>query len=174
MKTPQNVPSSDSLYTGVTGGFFATISYLIGGFDQLMIAFAIFIAMDYFTGALAGYYSGKLSSDRAFRGLAKKAGMMSFAIVASQLDYTFGAGDGFLRGAVLMILIGTEGISIMENLARMGVKIPRVLYERLEQLQAGDKDPNGGLIPILPKDLEESENPKNVKLETNDQENKEV
>jgi|HigsolmetaAR205D_1030408.scaffolds.fasta_scaffold04620_2 toxin secretion/phage lysis holin len=138
MKTTQNVPHSDSLYNGVTGGFFATVSYLVGGFDNLMIAFGIFVALDYFTGALAGWYTAKLSSDRAFRGLAKKAGMMCFAIVATQLDYTFGSGDGFLRGAVLMILIGTEGISIMENLARMGVKIPRVLYDRLEQLQNGD------------------------------------
>lgn len=132
------MPNSDSLYHGITGGFFATFSYLIGGFDNLMICFGIFIALDYFTGALAGLYSGKLSSNRAFRGLAKKAGMMSFAIVATQLDYTFGAGDGFLRGAVLMILIGTEGISIMENLARVGVKIPKVLYDRLEQLQSGE------------------------------------
>jgi len=87
--------------------------------------------------------------------------MMCFAIVATQLDYTFGAGDGFLRGAVLMILIGTEGISIMENLARLGIKIPRILYERLEQLQAGEKDgndPNGGLIDI--KTLEKKEEEK--------------
>lgn len=159
----QNVPNSDSLYHGLTGGFFATVSYLIGGFDNLMITFALFVAMDYFTGALAGWYTAKLSSDRAFRGLAKKAGMMCFAIVATQLDYTFGAGDGFLRGAVLMILIGTEGISIMENLARMGVKIPRVLYDRLEQLQAGDKDPNGGLIPILTKDDEKEDEKENGK-----------
>lgn len=144
-------PNTDSLYNGVAGGFFATLAYLVGGFDNLMITFSMFVALDFFTGALAGFYSSKLSSDRAFKGLAKKAGMMCFAIVATQLDYTFGAGDGFLRGAVLMILIGTEGISIMENLARLGIKIPRILYERLEQLQSGgndENDPNGGLIDV--------------------------
>lgn len=154
-------PTTDSLYNSVAGGFFATIAYLVGGFDNLMITFSMFVALDFFTGALAGFYSSKLSSDRAFRGIAKKAGMMCFAIVATQLDYTFGAGDGFLRGAVLMILIGTEGISIMENLARLGIKIPRILYERLEQLQAGEKDgndPNGGLIDI--KTLEKKEEEK--------------
>jgi toxin secretion/phage lysis holin len=154
-------PTTDSLYNSIAGGFFATIAYLVGGFDNLMITFSMFVALDFFTGALAGFYSSKLSSDRAFRGLAKKAGMMCFAIVATQLDYTFGAGDGFLRGAVLMILIGTEGISIMENLARLGIKIPRILYERLEQLQAGEKDsndPNGGLIDI--KTLEKKEEEK--------------
>lgn len=137
------IPNNDSLYNGITGGFFATVSYLIGGFDNLMTTFALFVAMDYFTGALAGWYTAKLSSDRAFRGLAKKAGMMCFAIVATQLDYTFGAGDGFLRGAVLMILIGTEGISILENLARLGLPIPRVLYDRLEQLQVMDNGKGG-------------------------------
>jgi toxin secretion/phage lysis holin len=132
------IQETDTLYSGLLGGFFATVSYLVGGFDNLMVTYGLFIGLDYFTGALAGWYSGKLSSDRAFRGLAKKCGMLCFAIVASQLDLTFGSGDGFLRGAVLMILIGTEGISIMENLARMGVKIPKVLYDRLEQLQGGD------------------------------------
>lgn len=137
-----NHPGSDSLYNSVMSGFFATISYLIGGFDNLFITFVMFMGLDFFTGALAGAFNYQLSSDRAFRGLAKKCGMFCFAIVANQLDLTFGSGSGFLRGAVLMILIGTEGISIMENIAKMGVKIPKVLYNRLEQLQAGDKDPN--------------------------------
>jgi toxin secretion/phage lysis holin len=150
-----HIPSSDSLYQGITGGFFATISYLIGGIDNLMITFAIFMALDYFTGALAGWYTSKLSSDRAFRGLAKKAGMMSFAIVATQLDYTFGSGDGFLRGAVLMILIGTEGISIMENCARLGLKIPKFLYDRLEQLQSGEGGSSGTVEIVSKEKIEE-------------------
>lgn len=130
-----NNPNTDSLYQGLTGGVFATVAYLIGGFDNLIITFALFITIDYFTGALAGFYDGKLSSDRAFRGLAKKAGMMSFVIIASQLDITFGGGGGFLRGSILMILIATEGISILENLGRMGIQIPKVLLDRLEQLK---------------------------------------
>lgn len=147
MNNSNNVPNTDSLYQGITGGFFATMSYLIGGFDNLMVTFALFIAIDYFTGSLAGAITNKLSSDRAFRGLAKKAGMISFAIVATQLDYTFGDGQGFLRGAVLMMLIGTEGISILENVARLGVPIPKVLYDRLEQLKGGESVPNGSLLP---------------------------
>lgn len=135
-------PGSNSLYQSVMSGFFATLSYLIGGIDNLFIAFVLFMGLDFFTGALAGAVNYQLSSDRAFRGLAKKCGMFCFAIVANQLDINFGAGNGFLRGAVLMILIGTEGISIMENLAKMGIKIPKVLYDRLEQLQGGNKDPN--------------------------------
>lgn len=137
-----NLHETDTLYNSLVGGFFATVSYLVGGFDNLMITFGLFVSLDFFTGSLSGALSYKLSSDRAFRGLAKKCGMFCFAIVANQLDITFGSGSGFLRGAVLMILIGTEGISIMENLAKMGIKIPKVLYDRLEQLQGGDKDPN--------------------------------
>lgn len=162
MKSPA-VLNSDSLYHGITGGFFATISYLIGGFDNLMVTFAIFVALDYFTGSLAGWYTSQLSSDRAFRGIAKKAGMMCFAIVASQLDYTFGSGEGFLRGAVLMILIGTEGISILENCARLGLPIPAVLYDRLEQLQSGGKEPNGGLMALPVQTEEEINNSKEDK-----------
>lgn len=171
MNTPQS-PTTDSLYQGVTGGFIATISYLIGGFDNLMNTFALFIAIDYFTGSLAGWYTSRLSSDRAFRGLAKKAGMMCFAIVATQLDYTFGQGDGFLRGAVLMILIGTEGISILENIGKLGYKPPKILYDRLEQLavyrEKENNTPDGALAPILPSDVENKENLKDAEENKND------
>jgi len=60
-----NAPTTttDSLYNSVAGGFFATIAYLVGGFDNLMITFSMFVALDFFTGALAGFYSSKLSSE---------------------------------------------------------------------------------------------------------------
>lgn len=167
---PSQPPQTDSLYTGVTGGFIATLSYLIGGFDNLMNTFALFVAIDYFTGSLAGWYTHSLSSDRAFRGLAKKAGMMCFAIVATQLDYTFGQGDGFLRGAVLMMLIGTEGLSILDNIVKLGYKPPKILYDRLEQLSAGkgeESPPNGSLSPILPSDV----NKENIKNNDSEGEN---
>ena len=42
---------------------------------------------------------------------------------------------------MIFFLIGTEGISITENLHRLGVPVPKFISDRFEQLQneKGDK-----------------------------------
>jgi toxin secretion/phage lysis holin len=132
--------STDTLWTAITGGTSITLAYLLGGLDNLVAAFAIFMACDYVTGLLAGAKSQKVSSKRAFRGLGKKVGMITFVIVANQLDIIVGNKDGFLRDAMLMFLIGTEGISIVENLGKLGIKIPHFIMKVLEQLSDKGED----------------------------------
>lgn len=129
--------TTDTLYQGVAGSFFALLAYLVGGFDKLIIAYALFLAIDYFTGSLAAWYNAELNSYKGFRGVAKKAVMLCIVIVANQVDIISGNGDGFVRGAILMILIGIEGISIMENGAKVSKTIANLgfLRGRLEQLQ---------------------------------------
>lgn len=132
--------STDTLWTAITGGASITLAYLLGGLDNLVTALAIFMACDYVTGILVGAKEKQVSSRRAFKGLGKKVGMITFVIVANQLDIITGNKDGFLRDAMLMFLIATEGISIVENLGRLGVKAPSFLMKTLEQLS--DKEEN--------------------------------
>jgi toxin secretion/phage lysis holin len=132
--------STDTLWTALTGGASITLAYLLGGLDNLVAAFAIFMACDYITGIMAGGKNGKISSYRAFRGLGKKVGMITFVIVANQLDIITGNKDGFLRDAMLMFLIATEGISIVENLGRLGLKVPPFIMKALEQLSDKGED----------------------------------
>ena len=133
--------STDTLWTAITGGTSITLAYLLGGLDNLVAAFAIFMACDYVTGIIAGAKDKQVSSRRAFKGLGKKVGMITFVIVANQLDTITGNKDGFLRDAMLMFLIATEGISIVENLGRLGLNVPTFLVKALEQLsdKEGDK-----------------------------------
>jgi toxin secretion/phage lysis holin len=125
---------TDTLWTSITGGFSITLAYLLGGIDNLVAAFAIFMACDYVTGLMAGAKDKKVSSKRAFKGLGKKVGMITFVIIANQLDIITGNKDGFLRDAMLMFLIATEGISIVENLGSLGLKVPPFILKVLEQL----------------------------------------
>lgn len=133
--------STDTLWTAITGGASITLAYLLGGLDNLVAAFAIFMVCDYITGVMVGFKEKKVNSYRAFRGLAKKVGMITFVIIANQLDIIVGNKDGFLRDAMLMFLIATEGISIVENLGRLGLNVPTFLVKALEQLsdKEGDK-----------------------------------
>jgi toxin secretion/phage lysis holin len=132
--------STDTLWTAITGGTSITLAYLLGGFDNLVAAFAIFMVCDYITGVMVGFKEKQVNSYRAFRGLAKKVGMITFVIVANQLDIITGNKDGFLRDAMLMFLIATEGISIVENLGKLGLKGPSFLVKALEQLSDKGED----------------------------------
>jgi len=128
---------TDTLYTTVTGGAFASIAFLFGGVDNLVIALAIIMAVDFMTGVASSFGKNKIektSSKRAFQGLVKKGAMISLVIVANQLDVISGSEAGFMRNAMIFFLIGTEGISILENMNRLGVKFPTFLSHRFEQM----------------------------------------
>lgn len=130
---------TDSLWTGITGGITVYVSYLLGGIDNLLTAFVILMACDYLTGISAGFYDKQVSSKSAFKGLMKKGAMFVLVIVANQLDIITGSGD-VARNAVITFLIGVEGISIVENLGRMGIKVPSVISNAFTQLKDKDGD----------------------------------
>lgn len=125
---------TDTLFTALTGGTFATVSYLIGGVDNLATALAIFMVTDYVTGVISAIHTKSINYDRAIKGLTKKAGLISFVIVANQLDIITGNTSGFLRNAMMMCLIGTEGISILDNGKRMGNSAPGFLIDSLKRM----------------------------------------
>ncbi|UYL93883.1 holin [Geobacillus phage vB_GthS_PK2.1] len=137
MKTPQQ---TDTLFTAIAGGFASTVAYLIGGVDNLTSALAVFMGLDYVTGILSAFYTKQVNSYLAYRGLAKKAGMISFVIVANQLDIVTGNTGGFLRDAMIMFLIGMEGISIKENVEKMGFNAPGFIVEALKKLTGNEKN----------------------------------
>lgn len=126
---------TDTLWASVTGGFSITLAYLLGGLDNLVAAFAIFMACDYITGLMAGAKDKKVSSKRALKGLGKKGAMLSLVIISNQLDIITGNGSHFMRNSMIFFLIATEGISIIENLGKLGVSVPKFLSDRFEQMK---------------------------------------
>ncbi|MGG3641334.1 phage holin family protein [Bacillus gobiensis] len=132
--------NTDTLWVAITGGGVSSIAYLLGGIDNLLIAFVILMTMDYLTGVAAAFYDKKVSSKSAFKGLMKKGAMFSLVIVATQLDIILGNEGKFVRYAILMFLIGTEGISLIENLGRLDIKVPKILSDRFSQLKDGHEE----------------------------------
>ncbi|MCM3404893.1 holin family protein [Cytobacillus oceanisediminis] len=127
--------NTDTLWVTITGGGISSIAYLLGGIDKLLIAFVILMVLDYLTGVAAAVYDKKVSSKSAFKGLMKKGAMFSLVIVATQMDIILGNEGQFIRYAMLMFLIGTEGISLIENLGRLDVKLPKFLSDKFIQLK---------------------------------------
>ncbi|WP_252503295.1 holin family protein [Sporosarcina sp. Marseille-Q4943] len=130
---------TNTLYTFITGGGLSTVAYLLGGLDNLIIALAIFMVCDFILGAAAGANNEGLNSKRALKGLGKKGAMISLVVVANQLDIISGSDTGFVRNSMIFFLIGTEGISLVENMGRLGLNVPDFIRTRFEQMKNDEK-----------------------------------
>lgn len=132
---------TDSFYTFVVGGGAASVAFLLGGVDHLIVALTIFMAADYLTGLIVSLAEKSTDSRIAFRGLLKKGAMLVLVIVSHQLDIVAGTVDSnFLRNAMIMFLVGVEGISILENMGRLGVPVPSFLKQRFEQMKKSSEE----------------------------------
>ena len=113
------------------GGF---LGYFLGGVDGLMTALIIFMALDYLTGVMVGIADRRLSSAVGFRGLFKKVCLIMLVGVANVVDTQVIGSGSALRGAVICFYLSNEGLSLLENAARLGLPIPEKMKDILAQL----------------------------------------
>lgn len=130
---------TDTLYTSIVGGSMAWAAYFVGGIDHLIKAFIIFMTIDFVLGLMVGYIFKNIESKKAFKGLFKKTAMILMVIAAVQLDLATESGN-FMRNAMILFLIGMEGISMIENLGKLGIKVPKFLTNAFTQLQINNDD----------------------------------
>ena len=134
---------TDTLYTSFVGGSMAWVAYFLGGIDHLVKAFIIFMIIDFTLGVMVSFVKKKTESKKAFIGLIKKTAMILMVIAAVQLDFATESGT-FMRNAMILFLIGMEGISMVENLGKLGIKVPKFLSNALTQLQVDNDDKKEG------------------------------
>ncbi len=123
-----------SVSAAVVGGAFGI---LFGGFDKMLIALLIIMAVDYITGVIKAIYNKKLSSEIGFKGLLKKTVILAVVVLSNTLQELTG-GEIEIRSVVIMFYIANEGISILENVAAVSDAIPPGLKEVLLQLRDRD------------------------------------
>lgn len=120
----------------------AIASYFCGLPPIMWVLIAV-MTIDYITGILCGLMgksqkteTGYLSSGAAFIGLLKKALIILVVLLAALLDKAVSMGTGVtfeaVAGATCLWFIASEGFSILENVASMGVPIPGILKQALE------------------------------------------
>lgn len=111
-----------------------SLSFLIGGWHVSLTVLVAFIVIDIVTGVLMSLVQKRLSSKIAFVGFLKKATIMIVIVLANLLDVLTASGVPVFRTMAIYFYIGMEGLSITENLAKIGVPLPRGVKERLLQL----------------------------------------
>ena len=126
----------------VAGELGALVGMFLGDVDGLIIALVIFAIIDYITGVLAGAVEHKLNSEIGFKGITKKVLLFMIVGVANVLDVYVIGSRAVTRTAVCLFYIANEGLSIIENSARIGLPIPEKLKIILEQLKEEGQDDN--------------------------------
>ena len=114
---------------------------LLGGWSPDMKLLAGLMAADYVTGVLCALFhkskhtkSGGLSAAAGFKGLFKKAAIPLVLFVSALADNAMG---GNLRRMTAGFYIFNEGVSVLENLACMGVPVPKAVRDALDVMRGG-------------------------------------
>ena len=123
----------------IAGILISLLSTLFGGLDMLLQTLVVFMAIDFFTGwVVAAVFkcsdkapTGRLSSAAGFKGMIKKAMSLTIIIIAVYLDAILGT-VRLTRDAAIIALSLNELLSIIENMGRMGIKIPYPIINALE------------------------------------------
>lgn len=113
------------------------IVQLFGGIDKFLSALIVFIVIDYIVEILlviAGVE--KYSSVFLLRNIFKKAAIFILVIV-SNVAGTIIESNCAIRTTVILFYISNEGIAILKNINLLGVPLPQILTEMLNQM--GDR-----------------------------------
>lgn len=118
------------IFAGI-GGW---LGYFLGGCDGLLYALIAFVVIDYITGVMCAIANHTLSSEVGFKGICRKVLIFLLVGIANILDiHVIGSGS-VLRTAVIFFYISNEGVSLLENVAHLGLPVPEKIKTVLEQL----------------------------------------
>lgn len=124
------------------------------GMPPIVWVLVAVMTLDYATGIACGFAgvstktpTGGLSSATAFKGLLKKALILVVVGLAALVDYAIAVSAGIemaaVTGACCLWFVASEGMSILENAASMGVPIPKALTRVLEIMREKGEDHPG-------------------------------
>lgn len=111
-----------------------TAVFLLGGVDVALNSLLVVMIIDYITGVASAIYNKELSSKVGYKGIIKKFTYLCVVALAVVIDNLTGQ-SGLVRSLVIYFFVGNDGISIIENLAEMNIKLPQKLIDALEQIK---------------------------------------
>ncbi|MTI49716.1 MAG: phage holin family protein [Firmicutes bacterium] len=130
---------------GVLAMTMGLLAFMVNAITELVIVLVVLMFIDYGTGMISSFIEKKWNSNAGINGAAKKVGFILLVLVAVLADYVIlhlGEQLGITLGftgvftlAVTCWLISTELLSIIENLGRLGVPIPKFLKNAFEKLK---------------------------------------
>lgn len=154
------------LYAVVAAALGVLSSYLV----QLVIPLAVLVVamlVDYGTGMAKAWNAGELCSRIGLRGILKKLGYLVIVLAAMGVDYLLRYGMAqvgihiqveFLLAAIATVwLIINELISILENVAALGVPVPGFMLKLIKKLKAVTEK-RADTVPVETEGMADDEN----------------
>lgn len=115
------------------------IVYYLGGLDVALQTLLIAIVIDYITGIIKAYVTKELSSKLGLKGILKKIGVLCLVALSVLIDHVTGE-TGAVRTLVIYYFVANEGLSIIENLGKSGIPIPKKLEQAITQLKGEENE----------------------------------
>ena len=134
----------DTFFSSITAVGAGIVSTLLGGWDKSLEILLIFIVLDYLTGMGAAFKTKTLKSSIGYEGLLKKGTIFLVVILATQLDRMTGNATAVFRTSTAFFFVANEGLSMLENVAEMGVKLPKFLTSSLAKLSQKNDGEDAG------------------------------
>lgn len=122
------------LISDIISVILTTFVYLMGGYDVALQSLLIVIVIDYLTGIASAIYNKELSSKVGFKGILKKFCYLLVVALSVVIDNLTGQ-SGLIRSLVIYFFVANDGLSIIENMAEMNIRLPKKLIDSLEQIK---------------------------------------
>ena len=119
----------------VVAGISTICTWIFGGWDMALYILILFMVIDYITGVIKSYLTKELSSNIGFNGLVRKTTIFLVFFVAVGVDRILNNDNWIFRTLTCYFFVANEGISIIENVAVIGIPVPKKLMEALKQLK---------------------------------------
>ena len=111
-----------------------TFIYLLGGVDVALQCLLVMIILDYISGIASAIYNKNLDSKIGLKGILKKFMYLVIVCVSVIIDKIVG-NTGVVRTLVIYFFVANDGLSIIENMGKMGIPLPKKLNDTLNQLK---------------------------------------
>lgn len=122
------------IFNMMCGAIGTACVYVFGGLDIALQCLLVVIVLDYITGLIKGYKNANLDSKVGIKGILKKIGVLCLVALSVVVDKITGE-TGLIRTTIIYYLVANEGLSIIENLADIGIIVPEFLKNRLNQIK---------------------------------------
>jgi toxin secretion/phage lysis holin len=114
-----------------------THMYLFGGVKFLHLLLLL-MGLDIITGIFKAIHQGNLWSRKSLFGYARKLLVLIVIIVANIIDQVLNLG-GTLTFATVLFYLTNEALSIVENMAELGVIVPAGLAHKLKVIESNNQ-----------------------------------
>lgn len=131
-------------------------TFLFGEFNLVMQYLFAANIIDIFTGIGRTSRYETIGSRIFFEGIRKKIGFWVLVFIANMVDVAIIGTGEFTKTAVIMMLLGVEGASILENIVAWGVEAPGFLSKYLAQVK--EQTGNNGSTPPMKQANKEDNN----------------